>query len=55
MKYYSIYKGDKFLFEGTIIQCANYLNIKISSAKFYTSPTYHKRNKKGIKIYRIEE
>lgn len=52
--FYAIYKGDHFinLFE-TINEVANFLNVKIETAKFYTSPTMHRRNKRnGIAVYK---
>lgn len=55
MRKYAIYKGDDFLFEGTIYQCAKYLGVKMGSAYFYSMPTYHKRNKNGVKLFKIEE
>ena len=42
--YYAIYKGDKFLYLGTIKQCAEYLGVKENTIKFYTMPTYKKRS-----------
>ncbi|MGX4686333.1 hypothetical protein JNUCC83_05455 [Vagococcus sp. JNUCC 83] len=40
---YAIYKGDTFLFIGTVDECAERLNIKPTSVKFMTTPTGKKR------------
>jgi len=53
-KIYAIYDDDKFLFVGTIVECANYLEVSVKTAHYYHKPAYHKRNKNGIKIYKIE-
>ena len=43
--YYAVYKGDKFLFLGTIKECANYLNVTEKTIIFYSTPTYRNRSK----------
>ena len=45
MKHYALYKGDKFLSEGTLIQLSKEFNIKIKTLQFMLTPTYKKRSK----------
>ena len=53
---YSIYKGDDILFTGTIQECAEYLKVKINTAKFYTTPSNARRTKSnGTIIVRIDK
>lgn len=55
VKIYALYKGDKFIMTGTIYQIANYLGVKQSTVKFYSMPTYLKRDKGNRKrVIRIE-
>ena len=42
-KIYAMYKGEKCLATGTLIQLSKALNIKIQTLYFYMSPTYQKR------------
>jgi hypothetical protein len=44
-QYYAVYKGDKFLFLGTVEECGTYLGIKPASVKFHTTPVYQRRVK----------
>lgn len=44
---YALYKGDDILTIGTIKELSDYLGVKESTIKFYSTPTYRKRNKKG--------
>ena len=46
-KIYAMYKGDECLAMGTIIQLAKQLNVNIRTIKFYLTPSYKKRIKKG--------
>ena len=46
-KIYAMYKGDKCLATGTLIQLSKALDIKIQTLYFYLSPTYKERFKKG--------
>lgn len=46
-KVYAMYKGDECLGVGTLIQLAKQLNVQYSTMKFYLTPTYKKRSKKG--------
>lgn len=53
---YSIYKGEDITFTGTLPECAEFLGIKINTAKFYTTPSQVKRTKNnGTIIVRIDE
>lgn len=47
VKIYAMYKGDKCLATGTLIQLSKALDIKIQTLYFYLSPTYRERFKKG--------
>lgn len=44
---YALYKGDKWLTDGTKDELAEYLNVKIKTIDFYMSKAYEKRNPKG--------
>lgn len=54
---YALYKGDSILTIGTIRELALYLEVKERTIKFYATPTYKNRNKKGNNyiVIRIEE
>lgn len=52
---YSVYKGDDILFSGTLQECADFLGIKINTAKFYSTPSQIKRTKNGTFIVRIDK
>lgn len=53
---YSIYKGDDILYTGILDECAEYLKIKINTAKFYAQPSQIKRiKKKGLVLVRIDK
>lgn len=57
-KTFGVYKGDKFITVGTADECAEVLNVKPDSVKFYASPTYKKRNKEdgnSLVVFRLEE
>lgn len=47
-KVYAMYKGDKCLATGTLIQLSKALNIKMNTLYFYLTPTYKERVKKGV-------
>lgn len=47
-KIYAMYKGEKCLATGTLVQLSKALNIKIQTLYFYMTPTYKKRLEKGI-------
>lgn len=42
-KIYALYKGDNYITDGTIEELAEYLKVKPSTIRFYTTPTYKKR------------
>lgn len=44
-KEYAIYKGDEFLYLGTLKECAAYLEVSERTIKFYMSKAYQKRSK----------
>ena len=46
-KIYAMYKGDKLLASGTLYQLAKELKIEIQTLRFYLTPTYRERLKKG--------
>ena len=52
---YALYKGDKFITEGTIKEIAEYTGLKESTIKYYGTNAYlkrvkpHKHNKGGYK------
>lgn len=52
---YSVYKGDDILFTGTIYECAEFLGVKITAARFYTTPSKAKRDKNGTVIVRVDK
>lgn len=43
MNIYAIYKGEKFLFEGTTKECANFLKVKENTIYFLNNICYKKR------------
>ena len=47
---YAIYKGDSFLFLGTVEEIANHFGVKKSTVYFWNSPAYKKRCLVGYKI-----
>jgi hypothetical protein len=40
---YAVYKGDEFICLGTARECATYLDVKISTIRYLSSPAYSKR------------
>ena len=50
-KIYALYKGDKLLADGTLLQIAHKMGVKLKTIKFYKTPTYLKR-RKNSKNYR---
>lgn len=48
MKIYALYKGETYITDGTIQKLAHYLGVKISTIRFYMTPTYKKRGR-GVK------
>ena len=55
--FYAIYKGDTFMYVAdTIEECANFLNVKQSTARYLSYAPHHKRaTDKAIKIYKYKE
>lgn len=49
-KIYAIYKGEKFLFEGTPKECAKHFNVKLDTVYFWNSPANKRKDRKGRKI-----
>ena len=43
-KWYAIYKGDEFIFHGTLQECADYLKVSVNTIYFMSTPTHHKRD-----------
>ena len=52
LKHYAIYQGEEFLYEGTAQECADYLNIQVTTVRFLNSNAYKKRikNSKNAKV-----
>lgn len=46
-KWYTIYKGDDYICQGTREECAKYLNVKPDTISFMTTPIYKKRREGG--------
>ena len=46
VKVYAMYKGEECLGIGTIKELAEILNVKKSTIRFYTTPTYKKSVRK---------
>ena len=40
---YAVYKGDKFLFVGTIKECAEHFKVKRDTVIFWATPSNFKR------------
>ena len=56
MKTYALYKGDEFLNLGSIKFLAEWLGVKESTIRFYSSPIYRKRTgDRGLLVIRIED
>lgn len=46
-KWYTIYKGDDYICQGTRDECAKYLDVKPDTISFMTTPIYKKRREGG--------
>lgn len=46
-KIYAMYKGEDCIAMGTIIQLSKQLGVSIQTIRFYLTPSYKKRVKKG--------
>ena len=42
-KEYAIYKGDKFLYMGTVKECAKHFNVEERTIYFYSTKAHKKR------------
>lgn len=51
MKIYALYKGEKLIADGTLLQIAHKTGVKLRTIQFYKTPTYKRRRKNG-KNYR---
>lgn len=47
MKIYALYKGEKLLATGTLLQIAYQTGVKLRTIQFYKTPTYKKRRANG--------
>ena len=55
-KIYALYKGDKWITDGTREELAEYLNVKIRTIDFYATKKWKERNKgNGYLIIRVED
>lgn len=56
MKIFALYKGDKWITDGTREELAKYLGVKIRTIDFYSTAAWKKRNKgNGYIVIRVEE
>lgn len=55
MKIYALYKGDKLLADGTLLQIAHKMGVKLKTIKFYKTPTYLKRRSKSKNFRELVE
>lgn len=46
---FAVYKGDKYIMDGTLAEIADARGITLASAKFLTYPSYKKRIAKRMK------
>ncbi|MCC2252157.1 hypothetical protein JUJ52_19695 [Virgibacillus sp. AGTR] len=57
----AIYKGDTFLFAGTIEECAAHRNVKPDTIRFYMTKAYQrklakrKRSRDTIQVIRLDD
>lgn len=51
-KEYSIYKGDKEIFVGTIQECMKHFNVKRETVYFWATPANKRRADTGIRLGR---
>ena len=43
MNEFAVYRGEELLVMGTAKECAEFLNIKPKTVKYYSTPTWRKR------------
>jgi len=55
MKVFAVYKGEKFLYEGTAKQCAKFFGVKEKTVWFWNTPANKRLDRKGRKIAIIIE
>lgn len=54
-KHYALYRGDKFLVQGTIKEIAKYMGVKESTIMFYQSPNWKKRRgENGLLLIKVD-
>lgn len=51
---YALYQGDTFVTIGTIDEISKFLGVERKTARFYASKCYHRRNKNGMVLFKIE-
>jgi hypothetical protein len=57
---YAVYRGEKFVCEGTAKECADYMGILEDSFRWYLTPSYQKRidkrkkTRKYLVVFRLE-
>lgn len=57
----AVYKGDEFLFTGTIQECAEHFDVRQETIRYYLTPAYakklakRKRSRKAIQVIRIDD
>ncbi|MDA5386971.1 hypothetical protein [Loigolactobacillus backii] len=42
---YALYHGDKYIYDGTVAELAEYLGVSQNTIQFYTTPAYRRRTK----------
>jgi hypothetical protein len=54
VKEYAVYKGEELLVIGTAQECAEFLNVKTDTVRFYTMPAYQRKvaKRKNPRNYR---
>lgn len=52
-KQYALYKGDKYLFGGTIKELAKYLGVHEHTITYYKTPSYLKKIKDRKNRYEV--
>lgn len=57
----AMYKGDDFIFAGTVGECAAFKNVKPETIRFYLTPAYErkmakrKRVRNPLRVIRLDE
>lgn len=53
---WAVYRGDTFIFMGTLKECSKYLGVSEQTVRFYSYSSYLKRAKKNALItLKVEE